>query len=324
MEEQDLISLIRKFLAGEASDSEKKILNDWYLQQNEKDVVWDAVSAEEEKEVQARMLKHINKHVKASRPRIVSFNKGFIRRAAAVIIGFMLLLGGYTYFTKGNKSAKVLSAAIIAPVKFLENKYVVLPDSSVVVLHSGSKIQYTFNGKKRQLSLIGEAYFDIKHKADQPFEIHTGRVITTVLGTAFNIKAYPDQDVTVSVTRGKVSVQDGSKKMLAILLPNQQVSYNEIAKSTRLKTVVSKEVIGWAKSDMQLTDMPFEQVIERLDRRYNVKIEFKNPELAKCLITGRFNGTESLDQVLQVVTETMNYSYKINGETVTVNGAGCQ
>jgi len=324
MEEQDLISLIRKFLAGEASDSEKKILNDWYLQQNEKDVVWDAVSAEEEKEVQARMLKHINKHVKASRPRIVSFNKGFIRRAAAVIIGFMLLLGGYTYFTKGNKSAKVLSAAIIAPVKFLENKYVVLPDSSVVVLHSGSKIQYTFNGKKRQLSLIGEAYFDIKHKADQPFEIHTGRVITTVLGTAFNIKAYPDQDVTVSVTRGKVSVQDGSKKMLAILLPNQQVSYNEIAKSTSLKTVVSKEVIGWAKSDMQLTDMPFEQVIERLDRRYNVKIEFKNPELAKCLITGRFNGTESLDQVLQVVTETMNYSYKINGETVTVNGAGCQ
>jgi len=324
MEEQDLISLIRKFLAGEASDSEKKILNDWYLQQNEKDVVWDAVSAEEEKEVQARMLKHINKHVKASRPRIVSFNKGFIRRAAAVIIGFMLLLGGYTYFTKGNKSAKVLSAAVIAPVKFLENKYVVLPDSSVVVLHSGSKIQYTFNGKKRQLSLIGEAYFDIKHKADQPFEIHTGRVITTVLGTAFNIKAYPDQDVTVSVTRGKVSVQDGSKKMLAILLPNQQVSYNEIAKSTRLKTVVSKEVIGWAKSDMQLTDMPFEQVIERLDRRYNVKIEFKNPELAKCLITGRFNGTESLDQVLQVVTETMNYSYKINGETVTVNGAGCQ
>jgi len=324
MEEQDLISLIRKFLAGEASDSEKKILNDWYLQQNEKDVVWDAVSAEEEKEVQARMLKHINKHVKASRPRIVSFNKGFIRRAAAVIIGFMLLLGGYTYFTKGNKSAKVLSAAVIAPVKFLENKYVVLPDSSVVVLHSGSKIQYTFNGKKRQLSLIGEAYFDIKHKADQPFEIHTGRVITTVLGTAFNIKAYPDQDVTVSVTRGKVSVQDGSKKMLAILLPNQQVSYNEIAKSTSLKTVVSKEVIGWAKSDMQLTDMPFEQVIERLDRRYNVKIEFKNPELAKCLITGRFNGTESLDQVLQVVTETMNYSYKINGETVTVNGAGCQ
>jgi len=324
MEEQDLISLIRKFLAGEASDSEKKILNDWYLQQNEKDVVWDAVSAEEEKEVQARMLKHINKHVKASRPRIVSFNKGFIRRAAAVLIGFMLLLGGYTYFTKGNKSAKVLSAAVIAPVKFLENKYVVLPDSSVVVLHSGSKIQYTFNGKKRQLSLIGEAYFDIKHKADQPFEIHTGRVITTVLGTAFNIKAYPDQDVTVSVTRGKVSVQDGSKKMLAILLPNQQVSYNEIAKSTSLKTVVSKEVIGWAKSDMQLTDMPFEQVIERLDRRYNVKIEFKNPELAKCLITGRFNGTESLDQVLQVVTETMNYSYKINGETVTVNGAGCQ
>ena len=324
MEEQDLTNLIRKFLAGEASDSEKKILNDWYLQHNEKEVVWDADSAEEEKEVEARMLMHINKHVKASRPGIVSLNKRFIQRAAAVIIGFMLLLGGYSYFTQRNQSIKVLSAAIIAPVKFSENKYVVLPDSSVVVLHSGSKIQYTFNGKRRLLTLVGEAYFDIKHKADQPFEIHTGNVTTTVLGTAFNIKSYPGQDVTVSVTRGKVSVQDGSKKMLAVLLPNQQVTYSEVAKSTSLKTVESKEVIGWAKSDMQLTDMPFEQVIERLDRRYNVKIEFKNPELAKCLITGRFNGTESLDQVLQVVTETMNYSYKINGETVTVNGAGCQ
>ncbi|WDF77175.1 DUF4974 domain-containing protein [Mucilaginibacter sp. KACC 22773] len=325
MEEQHLTDLIGKYLAGKATDSEKKELNDWYSQQNEREAVWESDVDNEEKRVEARMLRQINAHVQSTRTRVFYFNKRFIRGAAAVFAGFFLLSGIYFLVAprhSGNKN--LVAASVSAPVKFSENKYVKLPDGSIVVLHSGSKIQYNFNGKVRELSLFGEAYFDIKHKTDQPFVIHTGNLTTTVLGTAFNIVAFPGQNITVSVTRGKVSVADKNKKIVAVLLPNQQVTYSDVTKMGNLQIVKAKEVITWTKSDMQLDDIPFKQVAERLSRRYSVEVKFKNPDLEKCLIHGRFDGTESLQQVLDVLTRTIGASYTIDGQNIMIDGTACQ
>lgn len=74
---------------------------------------------------------------------------------------------------------------------------------------------------------------------------------------------------------------------------------------------------------MQFDDMPFKQLAERLSRRYDVSVNFKNKELEKCLITGRFNGTETLNQILLALTETMGASYTMDGKTVALDGAGC-
>ncbi|QKJ32590.1 DUF4974 domain-containing protein [Mucilaginibacter mali] len=321
MEEKQLDLLMRKFLDGTANESEKQQLNDWYRVQNERDIIWETDQPNEEKQVAKQMRQKLEAHIYAGRSRSMRFNNGVIGRAAAIFIGVSVMAGAYFHF-KGPKSNLLPDRAVIAATSALENRYVLLPDSSTVLLHPGAKIDYHFDGKTRQLTLIGEAYFDIRHKTDQPFIIHTGKVITTVLGTAFNIKAYPGQKVTVAVTRGKVSVIDETKKMLAILTPNQSVEYSSETKTANQRAVKSEEMITWVKADMQFDDIPFKELAEKLEHRYNVSIKFKSPASEKQLISGHFNGTEPLDRVLQIISETTATTYTIDGNTVTVDTKG--
>lgn len=323
MEEEILLSLLDKYLAGTATELEKKKLNEWYAQQSNVEVIWETESLNEEHDVEQRMKNYIQGHVRSSKTKIFKLNRFAFGKVAAVLIGGLVLSGIYFTYNNKSKTALIKTASIDAPTKFSENRFITLPDSSTVILRPGSEIQYKFDNKTRQVTLIGEGYFNIKHIISQPFIIHAGNVITTVLGTAFNIKAYKGQNVIVSVTRGKVSVQNEHSKTLAILLPNQQVEYSNITRTANLHNVKAQEVITWAKADMQFNDMPFDQVAEKLSRRYDMKIDFKNPGLENCLITGRFNGTESLDQVFKILTETMNCNYKIDGQVVTVDGVGC-
>ncbi|OKS84944.1 FecR family protein [Mucilaginibacter polytrichastri] len=322
MEDEKLLVLIDKYLAGEATDLEKKQLDQWYQQNSEQDAVWHTDFDSEEELVEKRMLYHLKNHVKATRPKVFKLNTRFIQKAAAVLIG-VSLIAGYFVVEKSKKAVKQAMLTASAPTQFSENKFVLLPDSSTVLLHSGSTINYAMHGNVRELKLVGEAYFDIRHMANHPFVIHAGKVKTTVLGTAFNIKAYPGQNVTVSVTRGKVSVADENKHTIATLLPNQQVVYNTTAQKLDQSNIEAKQTITWAKADMQFDDMPYKQLAERLSRRYDVNVKFKNQNLEGCLITGRFTGTESLELVLKTLSDTMGSTYTIDGKTVVLDGIGC-
>src|SRR5439155_2315167 len=104
-----------------------------------------------------------------------------------------------------------------------EQKYLLLPDSTQVWLNAASSLEFpeAFQSGKREVYLVGEAFFDVKHAENRPFIIHTGNVTTRVVGTAFNIKGYPDQpDVIVSVKRGKVQVSK-NEKLVATLTVGQ-------------------------------------------------------------------------------------------------------
>lgn len=324
MEEQHLLALIDKFLNGTANSFEKKQLDDWYQKNNEEETVWLSDTPDEEELIQQKMLLKIKEHVVGTRTPIRSLYRRMLLKVAAVLAGLSLFTGYYFYKMQSvSPHTATLSASMQASEKLLENKYILLPDSSTVLLHSGSKISYSFNGKTRELTLEGEAYFDIKHIQSQPFIIHTGKVTTTVIGTAFNIKAYPNHKIIVSVTRGRVKVADGNKKLLAILVPDQQVVYNELTRVTNQNKVNALQIIEWANSDMQFSDMPFKQLADRLSRRYNVEVKFQHAELENCLITGRFNGTEPLDSALKIVAATMATTYTVNGNIVTIDGKGC-
>ena len=110
-----------------------------------------------------------------------------------------------------------------------EYKYILLPDSTQVWLNAGSTLDYPehFDEATREVTLVGEAYFDVKHAAEHPFIIHTGQIQTTVLGTAFNINAYTDRsNIQVSVSRGKVKVSRGDQ-LIAMLVKGQEVKVSQ-------------------------------------------------------------------------------------------------
>jgi ferric-dicitrate binding protein FerR (iron transport regulator) len=204
-------------------------------------------------------------------------------------------------------------------------RHLTLPDGSSVVLHAGSRLAYppTFEGKYREVTLHGEAYFDIAHNASSPFIIHTGKVKTTVLGTAFNIKA-DAKHVVVSVTRGKVKVEDDSK-ILAVLSPDQQVQYDVPESKAAQQTVNANALVtDWTRQDMVFNGITFGEIATLLSKRYGVPVVFKNDLLKNCKIRASFSGTETIEQVASVLCAIRNGNFQsLPDGTIELNGEGC-
>lgn len=247
-------------------------------------------------------------------------------RSAAAFAGVVFLLGiGYRMLNE-SKNTGADTVSFSAPSDVNESRFYILPDSSRVLLHAGSQLSFDKgNEDARQLSLSGEAYFDVKHNPDKPFVIHTGQVTTTVLGTEFNIRAYPDQDhVTISVSRGKVRVENGSK-LLGILTKNQEIRYDNKSLTAEERTTGEDATKAWEGAALEFESVSFRKITSHLNKRYGISIRFANPSLEGCPITATFKGTETLTEILDVITATRGATYKIedNGKSIVVEGDGC-
>ena len=249
--------------------------------------------------------------------------------AAAIVL--MLSTAGWLWFNNTAGKAEKEIAKTTPPFEEVATyiRNITLPDGSMVVLHAGSKLDYVsdFNKSKlREVTLTGEAYFDIRHDASKPFVIYTGSVKTTVLGTAFNIKAYEGSpEVIVSVTRGKVKVED-KKKVIAVLTPDQQVTYNKNVANVVQQNINAEHVVtNWTKEDMNFKALPLETIVQLLNTRYSIPISLSNHASKKCLVTASFSGTESLQDVIAAICTILGDSFEIkdNGEII-INGKECE
>lgn len=209
-----------------------------------------------------------------------------------------------------------------------KHQIIKLPDGSVVVLNAGSSLEFpeTFTGKKnREVTLRGEGYFDIRHDASSPFIVYTGKLRTTVLGTAFNIRAYPsDNDITVTVTRGKVKVSDDTK-VIGIITPDQQIKFNKHQEVSQQQRVDSKEVVAWSDQDIYFDDATLADVVKQLEQRFQVDIVFDNDAIKDCRFTATFVSGEDLNQILTVICEFngSHFNRDATGLIHISGGAGC-
>lgn len=207
-----------------------------------------------------------------------------------------------------------------------EHKKIKLPDGSIVILNQGSTLEFPadFSGGTREVVLKGEGYFDIKHHAEKPFIVHTGKVSTTVLGTAFNIKAYDEEnDLVVTVTRGKVMVKN-ENKTLGIIIPDQQIVFNKTALKSSLNSVVASKMIEWQEKDLFFDDVTMDEAAVQLTKRFNMKIKFANEESKSCRFTATFLKDESLDEILQIITSFNHITYQKQPGEIIISGNGCK
>lgn len=184
-----------------------------------------------------------------------------------------------------------------------EYKYILLPDSTQVWLNAGSTLEYPehFSKLNREVTLSGEAYFDVKHAAEHPFLIHTGHILTTVLGTAFNINAYPERtNVTVSVSRGKVKVSRGNK-LVATLLKGQQVNVSDKDSTVARKNIEINTVAGWQQGNLVYDDEPLQDIIADLQRVYSADIRVSNINIRQLKISTRFHRELGISQALEIL-----------------------
>lgn len=231
-------------------------------------------------------------------------------RAIAVAAAAMLILGTggwwlYQHYRPvGSGMAQGPAATAVHRITQRgEMKYLALPDGTQVWLNVASTLDFPekFAEGKREVYLSGEAFFDVKQVTDQPFLIHTGNVMTRVLGTSFNIKAYPGQpDVIVSVKRGKVQVSKNDK-VLATLTMGQEAT---VAAATERATVdATKEnmVAAWTAGHLSYTSRPISDILEDLERNYNISIVLADSTMGAEIFTTSFRKDIGEEEALDII-----------------------
>jgi transmembrane sensor len=185
-----------------------------------------------------------------------------------------------------------------------------LEDGSIVWLNAGSRLTYPehFGQDKRQIQIEGEAYVEVIADSKRPFEVITGNVCTKVLGTAFNITAYPEHRRTeVTVISGKVSLQavSGNTQPGTIVGPEQQAVYASDGQRIAFYEHVAVETsLQWKERKLVFNGKKLSQVVAAVERWYGIKIQLGSA-LSDCTISADFTG-EPAEQVLQVLAQLAN------------------
>lgn len=229
----------------------------------------------------------------------------------------LLLAGGMWYFWPENnptligghwadKNPATLKTVVTAVG---QRTQVTLPDGTAVYLHSGSTFQYpeTFAEQTRHVLLSGEAYFDVMPNKDKPFLIHTASSYTKVLGTAFNLRAYPDEDFAeLTVANGKVEFGGHHVDGAALLSAGMQATVKDGKLSQRGD--VGPEAFAWKENTLVIDNEPLQQVALRLERWFGIDVEIARKELETLTLTGTYKNA-SLDRILKSLQFTADIRY---------------
>ncbi len=202
-----------------------------------------------------------------------------------------------------------------------QRKKVVLADSSVVWLNAHSKLSFNndFDQERREVLLEGEAFFEVKHQKDKPFIVKAGVLRTQVLGTKFNIEAYPHQDsIAVALLSGKIAVSVGGQK--AVLLPNQSISFDQrhqVLSRVRERNVAQD--IAWHQGELLFINTPFKAVLAKLESNFDIKITLKSEELALVKINGKFGLQENPVTIIEELCRLIDARYKKQEGLITIS-----
>ncbi|MBL4649394.1 MAG: FecR domain-containing protein, partial [Aureispira sp.] len=185
-----------------------------------------------------------------------------------------------------------------------EQKELILPDGSVVLLNENSRLAYATDFAVREVNLKGEAFFEVTKKNGQSFEIKTKTTKTRVLGTSFNVRAYDKTPVEVAVITGKVvveSIEEGTK-ISVTLLPNEGVVYDAVAKKMKKNKQGTKNSLAWKTQELVFDNMALGNVIKTLERYFEIEIE-SDAKILNCHYTGTFKEPK-LDEVINTIAFT--------------------
>jgi ferric-dicitrate binding protein FerR (iron transport regulator) len=233
----------------------------------------------------------------------------FQRIAAILIIPLILTFLAIFYFQSKTSSTEIAVAEIQCPMG-VRTKFI-LPDGTTGFLNSGSTLEYpVVFTNTRNVTLKGEAYFDVKCDELHPFIVNTPNLKTKVLGTQFNVIAYENEySEEIILKEGKVEVYSNNGEKLEILQPDQKLFLNIETWQYNKNQVESDQYISWTEGKLIFRNESMQQVANRLGRWYNAEIEIRDPELLKYAFRATFID-EPIEEVLKLLAKTAPLNYK--------------
>ncbi|HEX9958538.1 MAG TPA: FecR domain-containing protein [Fibrella sp.] len=197
-----------------------------------------------------------------------------------------------------------------------------LPDGTKILLNRRSTLRYParFAANHRDVTLIGEAFFDVVPDTTRPFRIRARQTTVQVLGTSFTVRAY-DATVSVAVRTGKVRFASGLNAVM--LTKNQQAAFVPSADTIRRALKLSPNVFSYKTGQLIFDNEPLRDVVQTLNEVYNADVRLENAQLGNCRLTTRFDNAP-LDAVVAVTAETLGLRVRRVGQRVILDGTGCR
>lgn len=275
-------------------------------------------------------------------PVIRLFAYKFTKTWISVAASALLIIGiGWGILNKMQREQpasdyKQYVSQVPVPMKEIVNQTnkkmsVKLPDGSVVALSPASRISYAqsfIHNKKREVYLLGEAFFDVEKDALNPFFVYAHGLVTRVLGTSFLVKT-TDANVEVLVRSGRVSVlamKDIDNRNTELLLtPNQQAIFS--TKDNLLSKSISSMPLELIKPETQsgfvFRDQPIHDVFATLEKVYGIPIVYDSTVMKKCSLHVELSN-EPFFTKLDIISQTIGASYRVSDGQVIVSSEGCE
>jgi ferric-dicitrate binding protein FerR (iron transport regulator) len=371
-------NILVALFSGEASDADVQILREWldlspehekwlneyremfFLMKNYRRADPGYYNVDEAWAKVSRQVPGISDRFSSLRRKTVGYTRHLanylLRQAAVFILAFGAGLATMYFYPRQGETETEETEVYYTEytVPYGSKSIITLPDSSSIWMNAGSKLRYSsaFNQTERKVSIEGEAYFNVARNEKKPFYVITSAVTLKVLGTSFNIKAYPEEDqVETTVESGSVQVLRNVKGYLSdklILTAGQKATVIKSAihvDSTMLsplpsaatstgnrhvlpekvaeKTIVAKNVAtelytSWKDARWIIEKESLESLAVKLERRYNIRISFTDQTLKKISFSGTLKD-ETLEQVLEAIKLSAPVNYTIHQNKVTLS-----
>jgi ferric-dicitrate binding protein FerR (iron transport regulator) len=278
-----------------------------------------------------KLMKEINKIPKEGGSGI-NFSSFWMRAASVILLAIAFTwMWQIIWVNRKSPAQKIAYNEIIVPVG--EKAQAILSDGTHVWINSGSRFKYpvAFGQASRDVTLQGEAYFDVKKRGKSTFTVSTHDVRIVVLGTAFNVKAYPeDMKTQTTVVRGLVRVESRERGIDPVLIrPNQMAVLknggpSETGKLTsipslKIENKVNTVVItSWKDQMLVFADETFEDIAIKMERWFNMKIRIEDNLLKHERYTGKFVHNETVYEVLEAIKLTTPITYDVKNEEIII------
>ncbi len=190
---------------------------------------------------------------------------------------------------------------------------VVLSDGSVIWLNSDSRLEYPekFAKGERKVRVTGEAFFDVVRDTVKPFIVETERQTVTVLGTEFNVSAYPSEPVMTTLASGKVTVMSGDGTGAVVLIPGEQSVLNTNSDHLVVRQVDIEDVVSWKNGIINIENMALSEILKVVSRAYDVDFATESLPTEDIILRGSISSDETLEVFLAVLSKVADVKFKM-------------
>ncbi|MFA5326478.1 MAG: FecR domain-containing protein [Prolixibacteraceae bacterium] len=245
---------------------------------------------------------------------------GLIQKAAAILLLPLLILSVWLMLNRQNPSTVMTLATAKG-----EHTHVFLPDGSEVWLNVDSKLEYhtDYNENNRLLKLKGEAFFKVAKGKKYPFIVNASNFQVKAVGTEFNISAYDDEpSATTFLKEGVVELRyfpENSEEQMLQMTPGEEATISKKEKSVHISPVGSENPARWTDGELYFDNEPFDQVFRKMERWFNVKIQYNVNEFTNETLTVNLKKGESIQRLFQIIDQAIGIKVKQNGDEYIIN-----